>query len=525
MPLTVGDKLGPYEILGPIGAGGMGEVYKARDTRLDRAVAIKVLPSQLAAHPELRQRLEREARAVSSLNHPHICTLYDVGEVDGIVFLVLEYLAGETLAARLKNGPLPLATALLYAVEIAEALDQAHRKNVVHRDLKPGNVMLTKSGSKLLDFGLAKVREATKSDTDNAATLTFELTSQGTILGTLQYMAPEQVEGKEADARSDIFAFGAVLYEMITGRKAFNGKSQPSLIAAILTAEPPPISSLQSVTPPALDRVVRTCLAKDPDARWQSAGDLGRELKWIADPEFQAEFRNPRAGGTKSRGARIAWVVAAAAALAALSISWIHFRAPAPEQRSIRFTIPTEARLPSQVRVSPDGTRLAFVGQNAPGKIVLWVRSLDKLISQALPGTEGAMYPFWSPDSRHIGYFDLLQGKLKTIDASGGQPQILANAIFGLGGDWGSDGTIIFAPGSPNSGIYRIASNGRVPVQITTPRAYIPHGFPSFLPDGRHFLFLGPILCRAVCKLKSGFGDVAKNPALLVPIDATHNVP
>lgn len=465
-------------------------MYRARDTRLDRIVAIKVLPAHIANHDELRQRLEREARAISSLNHPHICTLFDVGHQDGIDFLVMEFLEGETLAQRLTKGPLPFDQAMRYAIEIAGALDRAHRQGIVHRDLKPANIMLTKVGAKLLDFGLAKYVAVTPTLSENTQTLA--LTSAGTILGTFQYMAPEQIEGKEADARSDIFAFGAVLYEMITGRKAFNGTSQPSLIAAILTAEPPPISSLQSLTPKALDRIVRTCLAKDPDDRWQSAADLARELKWIADPASQAESAKPPTSGAESRSARIVpWMVAAAAVVAALSVSWVHFRAPVQEQRSIRFTIPTEAKLPSQVRISPDGTKLAFVGQNAQGRAVLWVRPLDKLSSQAMSGTENAMYPFWSPDSRHIGFFD--QGKVKRIDSSGGQPQVLGDAFFGTGGDWGDDGTIVFAPGGSNSGIHRVASNGRVPVQITIPGNHSSDAFPCFLPDGRHFLYLNRV--------------------------------
>lgn len=491
MSIAIGMRLGPHEILAPIGAGGMGEVYKARDTRLDRIVAIKVLHSELAAHSELRERLEREARAISSLSHPHICALYDVGNQAGIDYLVMEYLEGETLASRLKKGALPMDTALRYAIEIAQALDQAHRHGVVHRDLKPGNIMLTKSGTKLLDFGLAKIREPSKIGADGAtALLTRNLTSQGTILGTFQYMAPEQLEGKEADARSDIFAFGAVLYEMLTSRKAFSGSSQASLSAAILTTGPPPMSSIQSLTPLALDRVAETCLAKDPDERWQSAGDLARELKWIADPAFQAESQKLRAPGTKSRSARMTWIVAAAAVVTALFVSWIYFREPVPERRSIRFTIATEARLPSQVRISPDGSRLAFVGQNAQGKIVLWVRQLDGPNSQPLPGTEGAMYPFWSHDSRQIGFYDLLQGKLKRIDSSGGPPQILGDVTLGLGGDWDADGTILFAPGGTNPGIYRVAANGGVPVQVTTPAPSTGHSFPRFLPDGRHFLYL-----------------------------------
>ena len=401
MPLALGTKLGPYEILDPLGAGGMGEVYKARDTRLDRIVAIKVLPAQFAAHPEARQRLEREARAVSSLNHPHICTLYDVGEQAGVDFLVLEYVDGETLTSRLRKGPLPADTAVRFAIEIAGALDRAHRHGVVHRDLKPGNIMLTKSGTKLLDFGLAKIKEAAKTGDDAAtAALTRDLTNPGTILGTFQYMSPEQVEGKDADARSDIFAFGAVLYEMLTGRKAFDGASQASLMAAILTAEPSPVSTIRSdpvsVSPAALDRVVRTCLAKDPDERWQSAGDLARELKWIAGTGPQADSQQPTPGPAP-RTSFIPWAVAAVAVLAAMSLAWLCFRLPVAERQSIRFSVATPARLASNVRISPDGTKVAFVGQNPEGKIVLWVRPLDKLEARALPGTEIAAFPFWSP--------------------------------------------------------------------------------------------------------------------------------
>src|SRR6202162_4113079 len=287
MSVRAGTRFGPYEILSAIGAGGMGEVYKARDTRLDRTVAIKVLPTHLADRSELRERFEREAKTIASLNHPHICTLHDVGHQDEIDFLVMEYVEGETLAQRLQKGPLPLDQVLRYAIEIADALDKAHRKGITNRDLKPGNIMLTKSGSKLLDFGLAKLRHeaAPATPLSPLPTVAEAVTAQGMILGTLQYMAPEQVEGKtdEIDARTDIFAFGAVIYEMATGKMAFEGKSQASLIAKILEADPPPISSIQPMTPPALERVVKTCLAKDPEDRWQTARDLTRELKWASE--------------------------------------------------------------------------------------------------------------------------------------------------------------------------------------------------------------------------------------------------
>src|SRR6266851_6353906 len=285
MAIASGRRLGPHEILSAIGAGGMGEVYRARDTRLDRIVAIKVLPTHLAERSELRERFEREARTIASLNHPHICTLYDIGQQDGVDYLVMEYLEGETLAHRLLKGALPLEQVLQYAIEISDALDKAHRKGVTHRDLKPGNAMLTKTGTKLLDFGLAKLKqEAAPANVQlsELPTASDPLTAKGTIVGTLQYMAPEQLEGKEVDARTDIFAFGAVVYEMATGKRAFDGNSQASVISAIMTSDPPPMSSLQPMTPPALDRVVKRCLAKESEDRWQSVRDLTDELKWIA---------------------------------------------------------------------------------------------------------------------------------------------------------------------------------------------------------------------------------------------------
>src|ERR1700740_240182 len=370
MAILSGKRLGPYEILSPIGAGGMGEVYRARDTRLERVVAVKILPDHLSDRAELRERFEREARTIASLNHPHICTLYDIGHQDGTDFLVMEYLEGETLAERLKKGPLPLGQVLQYAIEIADALDKAHRQGITHRDLKPGNIMLTKAGAKLLDFGLAKLRQGAGS-TKPLSELPTEkdaITAQGAILGTLQYMAPEQLEGKEADARADIFAFGVVMYEMATGKKAFEGKSQASVIAAILDRDPPPMSSLQPMTPPALDRVVKKCLAKEPEKRWQAASDVCDELKWIAEQGGQAAVPVPGVAGRKSRE-RVAWALAAIAVVVAVLATAIpyFYRTPA-EVRPVRFTInppekgrfPVLAFAPTFLSVSPDGNRLAF---------------------------------------------------------------------------------------------------------------------------------------------------------------------
>jgi eukaryotic-like serine/threonine-protein kinase len=501
MTLDAGTRLGPYEIFSPLGAGGMGEVYRARDTRLDRIVAVKVLPGHLSSNPEIRQRFEREARAASSLNHPHICTLYDIGHQDGIDYLVMEFIEGDTLANRLAKGALPLDQALRYAIQIADALDKAHRAGIVHRDLKPGNIMLGKSGAKLLDFGLAKLQNSESELFSSFTSLPTErhsLTGEGTILGTFQYMAPEQLEGKVADHRTDIFGFGAVVYEMATGRKAFTGKSQASLIGAILHTEPTPISTISPMTPPALDRTVRTCLAKDPDDRWQTAHDVMLQLKWIAEGGSQPGVPPPLLALSRRRE-RLSWIAAIVilllGLLAALPFVIAHLRHGPVAERVMKLsvTLPEKSTMPPapSLALSPDGRRLAFVA-SLENKVRLWVRSLDSLSAQALSGTDGvtSASPFWSPDSRFIAFF--ADGKLKKIDTSGGSPQTLCNAPDGRGGTWSRDGVILFAPGS-TGGLFKVSEKGGEPVPATTldkSRSEISHRFPYFLPDGRHFLYL-----------------------------------
>ena len=499
MTIAPGSRLGPYEILASVGAGGMGEVYKARDTRLDRTVAIKVLPSHLSSNAQMRERFEREAKTISSLSHPHICTLHDVGREDGTEYLVMEFLEGESLADRLVRGPLPTEQVLRYGIQIADALDKAHRQGVVHRDLKPGNVMLTKSGVKLVDFGLAKYAAAAPVTSSLSMLPTqagMNLTQEGTILGTFQYMAPEQLEGKEADARSDLFAFGAVLYEMATGQKAFSGKSRASLIAAILDSEPPPISTIQPMTPPALDRVVKTCLAKDPDDRWQTAHDVMLQLKWIAEGGSQAGVPAPVAARRVSRE-RMAWSVAAVFAAAVIALAAILFVRPRaiprvvrtsivpPEKTTFRFT--GEGAGP--VAVSPDGLSIAFTATDSSGKSQLWVRPLDALAARALPATAGAIYPFWSPDSKFIGFF--ADAKLKKIEASGGPALTLCPAPDGRGGTWNREGVILFESHFREP-LSRVAAAGGPVAPVTRldeSRRETTHRFPFFLPDGNHFLY------------------------------------
>ncbi len=513
MSVKTGSRLGPYEILSAIGAGGMGEVYKARDTRLDRTVAIKILPTHLAGRAELRERFEREAKTIASLNHPHICTLYDTGHQDEVDFLVMEYIEGETLAQRLQKGALPIQQVLQYAIEIADALDKAHRKGITHRDLKPGNIMLTKSGTKLLDFGLAKLTQEVSPATPDSQLPTMQnaITGEGTILGTLQYMAPEQVEAKEVDARTDIFAFGAVVYEMATGKRAFEGKTSASVMAKILEVDPPTISSLQPMTPPQLDRVVKTCMAKDPDERWQTASDLCRELKWISGGGTQAGITV--AAPSEPRWKKfLPWVAAFAVAIAAAVGAALYVRHwTPPTAHVVRFTIAAPEKAPfvlnpAFLSISPDGSKLAFVagtGGTGPATIggsgvQLWIRSMDSPTARALPGTEGASQPFWSPDSQYVGFF--ADAKLKKIAVSGGPAQTLADApssntagASSTGGTWSRQGVILFTANIKSETVNRVSESGGASSPVTSidlSRAEVAHLWPQFLPDGNHFLFL-----------------------------------
>lgn len=498
MSIPVGTRLGPYEILTLLGTGGMGEVYRAKDTRLDRIVAIKVLPSHLSSNADLRQRFEREARTVSGLNHQHICTLHDIGHQDGIDYLVMEFIDGETLASRLQKGPLSTADVLRYSIQIADALDKAHKKGIVHRDLKPGNIMLTKSGVKLLDFGLAKVSLANvMSEVSQVATQHHDLTGEGMILGTLQYMAPEQLEGKETDARTDIFSFGAVLYEMATGKKAFEGTSQASLIASILKEEPKPFSQIQPLAPPSLERLVKICLSKDPEDRWQSAHDISSELRWISESSSQSQtITAPRKHFAQSNWL---WIVATILALGIGYIIWTNFSRKHTEiGREVRFTIPsipgaavsgTVFQGTPEFAISHDGTKLVYAVTDSGGNTQLWIRPLSSLTAQPLAGTDEPLSAFFAPDDQQIAFVS--EGALKKMGLSGGSPQIICKLQGDFfGGVWLTDGTIVF--GSFGSGLLRVSANGGQPEAITTlnkERGDIVHSFPVFLPDGQHFLF------------------------------------
>ena len=452
MALASGDRLGPYEILNPIGAGGMGEVYRARDTRLDRIVAVKVLPARLTHDATSRERLEREARAASNLNHPHICVLHDIGEDRGIGYLVMEYLEGESLAARLKRGPLPAAEALGFAIEIAGAVDAAHRRGIVHRDLKPGNIMLTKAGAKLLDFGLAKARIA---DSQGEQTATISLTTEGSLVGTFQYMAPEQLEGREADARSDIFAFGATLYEMLAGHCAFEGKSQASLIASIMTTQPAPVSTVQPASADgraaALDWVVRRCLEKDPDDRIQSARDLEQDLRWIQAGRLPAGV-SAAAPPAKSR-AWIPWAAAGVCVVAALALAAMLFREQKPAPHPIRLTVMapegTTIEPTGCPRVSPDGEHIIFTARNGDA-YQLYLHTLTSGTSRPLPGTEGCHNAYWSFDSRSFLALCSPIGAaadLTRFDLAGGSPQPLHLPLQSFYTTWGPGGVVTASGG------------------------------------------------------------------------------
>ncbi len=510
MSLTAGTKLGPYEIQSLVGAGGMGEVYRARDTRLDRVVAVKVMASHLSSSPELKQRMEREARAISSLNHPHICQLYDIGSQDGTDFLVMEFLEGETLAEKLRKGGLPLPEVFKIAIDASEALAVAHRSGIVHRDLKPGNIMLTAGGAKLMDFGLAKPlgmhTAAPGSGTappsfTAAATLSgpsplTPLTTAGSIVGTIQYMAPEQIEGKDADARSDVFAFGAVLYEMVAGKRPFSGKSQISVASSILESDPAPISALKPNTPAAFEHVVTTCLQKNPEERYQSAQDIKLDLQWIAADRSAPAVATETPAPAKKKE-RIGWAAGVVAAIVLGAAAAILFYHPAQSVRSIRAVIDPPEKTSLNLTgdsagppvLSPDGASIAFAATAADGKTALWVRPTSTLEARMLPGTAGAMFPFWSPDSHSIGFF--AESKLKTIDLSAGTAQVLCDATLGRGAAWGPGDVILFSAG-PISPLMRINASGGTPSVFTTIDAaqHTSHRWPFFLPDGKHVLYL-----------------------------------
>ncbi len=524
MTLANGTRLGPHEILAPIGAGGMGEVYKARDTRLDRIVAIKVLPEQFAANLELKQRFEREAKAISQLTHPHICTLHDVGNEGGIEYLVMEYLEGESLAQKLENGALPPQQVIAYGIQIADALEKAHRSGIVHRDLKPGNIMLTKSGVKLLDFGLAKMA-APSGVVSEMSSLPTEgipsqpLTEKGTVMGTFQYMAPEQIEGAEADARTDIFAFGCVLYEMATGRKAFSGKSRVSLIGAILKDEPPAISSIQPMTPPALDRLVQTCLAKEPEDRFQTAHDVKLQLQWIAEGGSQAGAPAVVVSRRKTRE-KLAWGLSGLLFLAAALFAFGYFRRTPVPATPVRFqlVVPDALSVVEAPRISPDGKLLAFSATSAGGKSQIWLRPLEALEPRPVPGTDGASFrPFWSPDSRFIGF--VADGKLKKVDIAGAPPQTLCDATTGADGAWGRDNVILF-DGQSSDPIRRISATGGVPQTAVKGEGSSSVGWPSFLPDGKHFLYFEFGAGLREGRLMAASFDPGEKPVLVAAADS-----
>jgi eukaryotic-like serine/threonine-protein kinase len=490
MALSAGTRLGPYEIQAPLGAGGMGEVYRARDVRLARDVAIKILPTHLSSNSESKRRFALEAKAISGLNHPNICTLYDVGHQGELDFIVMEYLTGETLETRLNKGPLSLEQVLDYGSQIAHGLDKAHRNGIIHRDLKPANIMLTRSGAKLLDFGLAKAGALTSTSTDlTAAIAASSLTDRGVIVGTFRYMSPEQVQGKELDGRSDLFSLGAVLYEMVTGRKAFDGKSQLHAASSILEKEPESILAIAPRTPASVDHVIRRCLAKDPDERWQTARDLASELEWLRKSGDQsASPAHPR---TSRKGPWLQWVLCGlvVAGLFAGGLLWYR-RSGSPQTSYFQAVLPFTAH---DMALAPNGHTVAVVGfSESAGTNSLWLYEVGGKEERKLAETEGASFPFWSPDGKALGFF--AEGKLKKLEIAGGSVQVICDAPAGRGGTWSKDGVIVFSPsGQLGGGLYRVPVAGGAATRITVPdasRAENSHRWPIFLPDGKHFLYL-----------------------------------
>ena len=494
MTVTSGTFLGPYEILALLGAGGMGEVYRARDMRLNRTVAVKILPTEFAQDAQSRARFEREAKTISQLNHPHICTLHDVGHEKGVDYLVMEYLEGETIADRLTKGPLPLDQTIRYGIQIADALHRAHRQGIVHRDLKPGNIMITKSGAKLLDFGLAKMVEQTMPPLISITNEPTQrrVTAVGTIFGTFQYMAPEQLKGLEADAGSDIFAFGCTFYEMLTGKRAFDGSTQAAVIASIMHSEPAPASAISASVPRSIDRLIRKCLEKEPEDRWQNAGDLATDLRWIAEePAVAPGVPRPR---------RAAALVSAVAAMVVVGLviglavgRWGHIDHPTNVARaSFTVTLPvgTQAAtgLSPTIAISPDGAHVAYVVAEAE-RTQIYLRAMDQVDGIPIPGTDGADGLFFSPDGRWVGFF--ADHKLKKIAIAGGPALTICDAGAPLGASWGPDEVIIFAS-VPDAGLSRVSASSGVPQGFLTPdfsKGESDYFWPEILPGGKAFVF------------------------------------
>jgi Tol biopolymer transport system component len=500
MSISAGTRVGPYEIIAPLGAGGMGEVFRARDTRLERTVAIKVLNSELVASANLKTRFEREAKTISQLNHPNICTLYDVVHENGTDYLVMEFLQGESLAERLKRGALPLKEVVSIGCDIADALERAHRAGIVHRDLKPGNVMLTKTGAKLLDFGLAKpaavgAAAGSASAPLLSAAMTVNsptpqqspLTQQGALVGTVQYMSPEQIQGLEADSRSDIFAFGAVLYEMATAKRPFEGKSQIKVASAILEDEPQPVSAVLKTSPPTLDRLVHTCLAKNPEERFQSALDVKLELKWLSTSQSGTVATRPK---SPSWVAYVAIIALTASAVAAAILLWSRFTQPPPRAMQFTAALPFSAR---SMAVAPNGHTVALAAYREDiHKVGLFLYEIGATDAKPLAGTNGAIFPFWSPDGRAIGFF--AGGKLKRLDLDSASVRTLCDAPNGRGGAWSNTGVILFTPtGTLNGGLMTVSDNGGTASNFSYPgttKDENTYRWPVFLPDGKHYLYL-----------------------------------
>ena len=495
----IAEQISHYHIISKLGAGGMGVVWRARDTRLDREVAIKFLPEAFAEDPHRLRRFEQEARATSALNHPNILTIFDTGLHDGAPYLVAELLEGEELRAQLNAGAILPRKAIEYAQQIAQGLAAAHEKGIVHRDLKPENLFITRDGRvKILDFGLAKLKAQAAEPADSQADTQRKMTDPGTVLGTVGYMAPEQVRGQEADHRADIFAFGVILYEMLSGRRPFSGESAIEVMNAILKEEPPELSETNAKISPQLEKIVRRCLEKKPDRRFQSASDLGFALEALSTPSGAALTTNVvDAAKRVSWRERIAWITAGVALLAALGV--VYFKRSEGTSESahavrLAFAPPQNLAFDNgfndSLIVSPDGQKLAFTGRASDGKRQLWVRPLDSTEAQALPNTEDAQNPFWSPDSHSLAFGS--RGKLKRIELTGGRPLVLCDIseLFG-GGTWSRAEVIVFAP-SFGGGLFQIPATGGEPKPVTTvdtARGELLHLYPCFLPDGRHFLY------------------------------------